>query len=173
MGRRTAGGLVQSHDRCLHLRPWPGGAESAAMCNQVLSERGGVMSSQTQDVAAQAQSIHCTLDGQDIEALPDETIWQAARRNGVNVPHLSYKPEQVGVRADGNCRVCMVEIEGEGPLAPSCWRQPKEGMEVRSQSERAQHSQKMVLELLEADTPDTAYYIPNSGLSYWSKVLGV
>lgn len=131
------------------------------------------MATQSQNAAVLAETVRFSLDGREIEALPDETIWQAARRNGVDIPHLCYKPDQVGLRAVGNCRVCMVEIEGEGPLAPSCWRQPKEGMEVKTQSERARHSQEMVLELLEADIPDAAHYIPDSRLSYWSKQLGV
>lgn len=131
------------------------------------------MAAHSQDTAEKATTIHFTLDDQEVEALPDETIWEAARRHGVDIPHLCYKPDQVGLRADGNCRACMVEIEGEGPLAPSCWRVPKAGMVVHSQNERAQHSQKMVLELLEADTPDTAHYIPDSKLSYWSQQMNV
>lgn len=131
------------------------------------------MASQSHNTAEQMDTVHFTLDGQEIEALPDESIWEAARRYGVDIPHLCYKPDQVGLRADGNCRVCMVEIEGEGALAPSCWRQPKQDMVVHSGNERARHSQKMVLELLEADTPDTAYYIPDSRLSYWSRQLDV
>src|SRR5690625_473092 len=131
------------------------------------------MAARPENTAMETESMHFTLDGRDIEALPDETIWLAARRNGVDIPHLCYKPDQVGLRPDGNCRVCMVEVEGERALTPSCWRKPTEGMEVKSRSERARHSRKMVLELLEADTPDTAYYIPDSSLSHWSKRLGV
>lgn len=131
------------------------------------------MASQLQNTAARAATVHFELDGQAVEALPDESIWQAARRHGVDIPHLCYKPDQVGLRADGNCRVCMVEIEGEGALAPSCWRTPTEGMVVRSGNERARHSQKMVLELLAADTPDTAHYIPGSKLAHWSQQLAV
>lgn len=127
----------------------------------------------SENAAVETQTVHFTLDGQAIEAWPDETIWEAARRNGVNIPHLCYKPDQVGLRAVGNCRVCMVEIEGEGPLAPSCWRLPKEDMEVKTQSERARHSQKLVLEMLESDTPETACYIPDSRLTYWSRQLDI
>ncbi|NNG02871.1 MAG: 2Fe-2S iron-sulfur cluster binding domain-containing protein, partial [Inquilinus sp.] len=57
-------------------------------------------------------SIRFTLDGREGEAAPDESIWQAARRLGTEIPHLCYRPEP-GYRADGNCRACMVEIEGE------------------------------------------------------------
>jgi len=118
------------------------------------------------------ETTRFTLDGREIEAFAGETIWQAARRHGVTIPHLCYKPDQVGLRADGNCRACMVDIEGEGPLAPSCWRVPQDGMVVHSSNERARHSQKMVLELLEADTTDDAY-IHNSELTYWSEQINV
>jgi len=72
-------------------------------------------------------TIRFTLDGRDVEALPGETIWQVAEREGTEIPHLCYSPEP-GYRADGNCRACMVEIEGERVLAASCIRQPTEGM---------------------------------------------
>lgn len=130
------------------------------------------MAAQPQDVRVDLEPVRFSLDGREIEALPGETIWQAARRHGRTIPHLCYKPDQEGLRADGNCRVCMVEIEGERTLAPSCWRTPTPGMQVRSQTERALHSQKMVLELLEADTSDTEY-IPDSKLTYWARQLGV
>ena len=64
-----------------------------------------------------------TLDGTPLTARPGETILQAADRHGIEIPRLCYKD---GYRPDGNCRVCMVEIEGERVLAPSCCRLPAE-----------------------------------------------
>ena len=87
------------------------------------------------------------IDGKEVTALPGETIWQAAERLGTDIPHLCYAPEP-GYRADGNCRACMVEIEGERVLAASCIREPAEGMVVRSASERAEKSRKLVFELM-------------------------
>ncbi|MEZ5613529.1 MAG: 2Fe-2S iron-sulfur cluster-binding protein, partial [Rhodocyclaceae bacterium] len=55
------------------------------------------------------------LDGRNIDAAPGETILLAARRAGVEIPHLCFSD---GLRADGNCRACVVEIEGERVLAP-------------------------------------------------------
>ncbi|HEY8380631.1 MAG TPA: formate dehydrogenase subunit alpha [Microvirga sp.] len=92
------------------------------------------------------------LDGEPVEARPDETIWQVAQRLGRDIPHLCYAPKP-GYRADGNCRVCMVEIEGERVLAASCMRKPTVGMRVHSQSERAEKARSLVLELLVADQP--------------------
>ncbi len=62
-------------------------------------------------------AIDFTLNGAPVEAAPGETIWQVADRLGIEIPYLCYAPEP-GYRADGNCRACMVEIEGERTLAP-------------------------------------------------------
>ena len=56
--------------------------------------------------------------------------WPSA--HGTDIPHLCYSPEP-GYRADGNCRACMVEIEGERVLAASCIRKPSPGMKVKTQ----------------------------------------
>src|SRR5262245_44676044 len=77
------------------------------------------------------------------------------------------------MRADGNCRACVVEIKGERVLAPSCCRKPTAGMEVSSASPRARHSQKMVLELLLADAGVSEEYRSDSELVHWARELGV
>src|SRR5262249_30643434 len=66
-----------------------------------------------------------------------------------------YSPEP-GYRADGNCRACMVEIEGERVLAASCIRKPAAGMKVKATSDRAKQARKMVFDLLVSDQPDRA-----------------
>src|SRR4051812_39522157 len=107
-------------------------------------------------------AIKFTLDGEEVEARPGETIWQVASRSGVEIPHLCYSPAP-GYRPDGNCRACMVEVEGERVLAASCIRKPAPGMKVRSASERAKASRKLVFELLVADQPARATaHDPNS-----------
>ena len=113
--------------------------------------------------------IEFKLNGQTVVGRPDETIIETAKRNGVEIPHLCYKP---GYRPDGNCRACVVEIKGERVLAPSCCRYPKEGMEVTTDSERATRSQKMVLELLLSDMPEKDYR-NDSELDQWAKKLEV
>src|ERR1700682_3543592 len=92
-------------------------------------------------------SITFTLDGKEVEAQPGETIFRVARRNDIRLPHLCYLPKP-GYRPDGNCGVCMVEVEGERVLAASCIRTPTPGMKVKTQSDRAQAARKMVLEVL-------------------------
>ncbi|MCY1164035.1 Nitrate reductase [compost metagenome] len=100
------------------------------------------------------QTVEFTLDGKTVHAYEGETIFKAAKRHGVDIPHLCYKD---GYRPDGNCRACVVEVKGERTLAPSCCRNATAGMEVQANSERALKSQKMVLEMLLSDMPDTGY----------------
>jgi formate dehydrogenase major subunit len=113
------------------------------------------------------------LDGVEVEARPGETIWQAANRAGVEIPHLCWLPKP-GYRADGNCRACMVEIEGERVLAASCVRKPAPGMKVHVASERARFSRKMVFELLLADQPPRATaHDPGSRFWRWADRVGI
>jgi formate dehydrogenase major subunit len=99
-----------------------------------------------------AGGITFELDGQQVQARPGETIWSVAQRLGTHIPHLCHRP-QPDYRPDGNCRACMVEIEGERVLAPSCKRLPAAGMKVKTATERASKARAMVIELLVADQP--------------------
>ena len=113
--------------------------------------------------------VSFTLNGQPVVGGSDETILQTAERLGVEIPRLCYME---GMRPDGNCRTCMVEIKGERVLAPSCCRYPKDGMEVTTNSDRAVTSQKMSIELLLSDMPETEY-TRNSELDLWAQKLSV
>jgi len=118
-------------------------------------------------------SVTFILDDRTLEAEAGETIWQAAARAGIAIPHLCYKPEP-GYRADGNCRACMVEIEGERVLAASCIRKPRTGMVVRAASERARAARRLVFELLVADQPPRRQaHDPDSAFWRWSDRVGV
>ncbi len=120
-----------------------------------------------------AKTIKFTLDGQEVEARPHETLWQVANRLGTEIPHLCYSPEP-GYRPDGNCRACMVEIEGERVLAASCIRTPAPGMKVKTASERAKASRKMVFDLLLADQPEReTAHDPQSKFWNWADKMGI
>jgi formate dehydrogenase major subunit len=117
--------------------------------------------------AAGRPAIAFELDGVQVEARPGETIWAVAQRLGTHIPHLCHRP-QPDYRPDGNCRACMVEIDGERVLAASCKRAPTPGMKVKSASERASKARTMVLELLVADQPERATsHDPQS--HFWSQ----
>lgn len=101
-----------------------------------------------------SESFTLTLDDVEVQAYSGETLWQVAKRAGETIPHLCFK-DAPGYRADGNCRACMVEVEGERVLAASCIREAAPGMVVRSAgSSRVQTARKGVLELLLADQPE-------------------
>jgi formate dehydrogenase major subunit len=118
---------------------------------------------------AEPELVSFTLNGEQVVARADQTILQAADHRGIEIPRLCYMD---GMRPDGNCRTCMVEIKGERVLAPSCCRYPKEGMEVTTNSERALLSQKMSLELLLADVPEAEYTL-DSELDLWATKMRV
>ena len=97
-------------------------------------------------------AIKFTLDGKEVTAEAGESIWEVAKKQGTLIPHLCHKDSE-GYRSDGNCRACMVEIEGERVLAASCVRTPTEGMVVSSQNARSTNARKVVVEMLMADQP--------------------
>ena len=119
------------------------------------------------------EPVRFTLDGNEVEAHDGETIWQAAHRLGTDIPHLCYAHEP-GYRADGNCRACMVEVEGERVLAASCQRRATPGLVVHTATERAESSRRMVMELLVADQPerDVAHQ-HDSRLWQWAERMNV
>jgi len=121
------------------------------------------------EVPQDVGTIRFTLDGREMAAMTGETIIETAARHGVEIPHLCYTP---GMRPDGNCRACVVEIKGERVLAPSCCRAPTAGMEVQSTSPRARLAQKIVVEMLVADVPERVYK-PDSELEQWRRALGI
>ncbi|WP_438955940.1 formate dehydrogenase subunit alpha [Cognatiyoonia sp.] len=100
-----------------------------------------------------SDKITFTLDGKKVTAEPGQSIWEVANGRGLVIPHLCHKPTP-GYRSDGNCRACMVAIEGERTLAASCIREPSEGMVVTTNQPREVQARKMVMELLVADQPE-------------------
>jgi len=116
-----------------------------------------------------AMPVEFKLNGKDVVGYGDETIIQTAKRHGIEIPHLCYKE---GLRPDGNCRACMVEIKGERVLAASCCRKPAPGMEVTTDNARAVASQKMVLELLLSDMPEERHTL-DSELDAWAGKLKI
>lgn len=120
-----------------------------------------------------ADPINFTLNGKTVQAFEGQTIWQVSQQEGIEIPHLCYSPEP-GYRGDGNCRACMVEVEGERVLAASCIRVPTEGMVVNTASERARKSRELVFELLVSDQPERATsHDPDSKFWTWADRVGV
>ena len=86
-----------------------------------------------------------TIDGKQVEAPKGTTIIQAARDAGIEVPHYCWHP---GLSVAGNCRICLVEIEGQGPLQIACNTQCADNMVVKTTSDKAKRGQEDVMELL-------------------------
>ena len=89
-----------------------------------------------------------TIDGQLVSAADGETILQAARGAGMDIPTLCYVE---GLSAHGGCRMCLVEIEGQGKLQPACTMKVVEGMVVRTATETLQEYRRLIVELLFAE----------------------
>src|SRR5258708_7935999 len=90
-----------------------------------------------------AAAVGFPLNGREVTAGVDETIWQVANREGIAIPRLCYTPAP-SYRPDGNCRACMVEVSGERVLTPSCLRRPTPGMKVTTDSTRAKSARALV-----------------------------
>src|SRR5438045_26554 len=168
----AAGRTFAGHGRCFDLRAGTGGTESDPLRGEIFSARARrqrLTMNAPVERSLQSETIAFTLNGKPVAGYIGETIIETAKRHGVDIPHLCYKE---GMRPDGNCRACMVEIKGERVLAPSCCRQPKAGMEVSSDTPRALHSQRMIVELLAADMPEKKYKL-DSELDYWKEKLNV
>ena len=119
------------------------------------------------------EAVTFSLDGREVAAAAGETIWQVAAREGIAIPHLCHSDEP-GYRPDGNCRACMVEVEGERVLAASCIRRPAPGMKVRTDTERARQARRTVLELLLADQPARpAAHEHDSRFWRWTERVGL
>ncbi|WP_298231507.1 formate dehydrogenase subunit alpha [uncultured Azohydromonas sp.] len=117
-----------------------------------------------------AETIELQLDGRAVKALPGETLWEVALREGVEIPHLCHTD---GLRPVGNCRACVVEVEGERALSASCCRAAAPGMKVQIDSPRAVKARSMVLELLVSDAGSTDEYTKESELTQWARALEV
>ncbi len=92
------------------------------------------------------------LDGMKVVSSCNETLWEIAKKHNKKIPHLCLKDSE-NYRPDGNCRSCMVEIEGEKNLSASCIRFPKEGMKVNTDGTRVKKNRKLIFELLASDLP--------------------
>ncbi|MCH7581796.1 MAG: (2Fe-2S)-binding protein [Acidobacteria bacterium] len=90
-------------------------------------------------------TITAQVNGEVVTVPEGSTILEACRRVGLDLPTLCYGPTMSAANA---CRVCVVELEGSRALVPSCSRKLEEGMEIRTGTERAEHSRRLVLELL-------------------------
>ena len=101
-------------------------------------------------VAAPVRLVELTIDGDIVKVPEGTTLLQACRGAGCpEIPTLCYGDTLTPKNA---CRVCMVEVEGSRTLVPSCSRKAEAGMVVNTDTERVNHSRRMVLEFLGSST---------------------
>ena len=99
-----------------------------------------------------------TVDGRSLTASEDQTILDAARAAGIEIPTLCWYPKLPIV---GNCRVCLVSVAGQSKLIPACATKVADGMVVTTQSHAARENRKGVLRLLSERYP--AEHLRNGG----------
>ena len=98
--------------------------------------------------------VTLTINGEQVTVPEGTTIMDAAKKAYINIPHLCFLE---GLQAEGACRVCVVEVEGEPRLVPSCMREVQEGMKVYTHSERVRKARRMIVELLLANHPTDCF----------------
>lgn len=117
--------------------------------------------------------ITIEVNGRNIPAEKGETLLTALRRAAIKVPTLCHMD---GLTASGACRICVVEVEGQRSLVPSCAFPVADGMKVRTHSPRAVQARKTIVELLLANHPDDCLYCSRNGncqLQHLAEELGV
>jgi len=107
-----------------------------------------------------AKTVGLTIDGRTIQVPEGTNVLRAAEQAGIAIPHFCYHP---GLEVEGNCRMCLVEIEGLPKLELSCSTLVREGMVVRTSTECVRQARKDVLEFLLAEHPLDCPICPKAG----------
>jgi NADH-quinone oxidoreductase subunit G len=92
----------------------------------------------------------CIIDGKEIEVAPGTTVIQAALQMGIHIPHFCWHPD---LAVDGNCRMCLVEVEKAPKLQIACNTAVTDGMVVHTESEKAAQAHRTTLEFLLVNHP--------------------
>ena len=92
-----------------------------------------------------SEMIKLTIDGKEVEIEKGSTVLQAARKANIDIPTLCFLKE---INEAGDCRMCIVEIEGRRGFVPSCITKAEEGMIVRTNTPEINESRKIVLDLI-------------------------
>jgi bidirectional [NiFe] hydrogenase diaphorase subunit len=114
-----------------------------------------------------------TIDGKEVCASEHQTILEVARENNIDIPTLCYFS---GLKGVGACRLCLVEVKGNGKLLPACVTQAQEGMEVTAHSPQLKEYRKLIIELLLTERSHVCSVCVSSGhceLQALAQKLGV
>lgn len=88
--------------------------------------------------------VRLEIDGKRVEIREGKTILEAAKEIGIEIPHLCYMHlEEVGFKNDcSSCRICVVEVEGQRRLIPSCSTPVADGMRIWTNTKRVMQKKK-------------------------------
>lgn len=89
--------------------------------------------------------VTLTIDGQKVQAPKGTTILQAAKKAGIDIPTLCFLKE---INEVGDCRMCIVEVEGRRGFATSCIQTIEEGMVVHTHSPSVMEARHVILDLI-------------------------
>lgn len=89
--------------------------------------------------------IKITINNREVEAYEGQTVLEAAKNNGIHIPTLCYLKDVTGT---GACRVCQVELEGAKTLCAACVYPVRDGMVIKTNSQRALDARRRVVELI-------------------------
>ena len=124
------------------------------------------------------ENIKIKIDNIDVEVAKGTTIYQAAKKVGIDIPILCYlNLEHLNIEnRPGGCRICVVEVEGRRNLAPSCSTECTPGMVINTHNLRVMNARKTVLELILSDHPKECLTCSSSGqcdLQTLSQKMGI
>lgn len=113
------------------------------------------------------------IDGKHVAASEHQTILDAARENGIDIPTLC---NFTGLEPIGACRLCLVEVKGNNKLLPACTTQAQEGMEITANSPQLLEYRRLIVELLLTERNHTCAVCVSAGhceLQAMAQKLGV
>jgi iron-only hydrogenase group A len=113
--------------------------------------------------------INLEVNGRTVTAEPGEMLLPILRRQGIKIPTLCHVP---GLSPSGACRLCVVEVEGQRNLVPSCAFPVADGMKVQTHSPRAILARKTIIELLLADHPEDCNFCVRNGSCELQELAG-
>ena len=108
------------------------------------------MKSKKESKPSISQDISLHLNGRSITAQDGVTILELCRHHGIEIPHFCYHPH---LSIAGNCRMCLVEVEGSPRPVASCCTPVKEGMCILTHSQKAQDDRQAIMEFLLINHP--------------------
>ena len=111
--------------------------------------------------------IQLEIDGKQVSVEPGTTLLDAAKQIGVDIPTICWHE---ATTSNGLCRMCVVEVDGQRTLQPSCIVKAGAGMKVQTRSERVVRARKTILEMLASsvdlsDAPEILTMIDEYGAS--------